>query len=134
MIVAVDDNNGMMFNCRRQSSDSVLRQHILDISSKSLLWMNPYTYKQFDGAPAHVKVSDAFLSKAGKGEYCFVENESIASISDKLEALIIYRWNRVYPSDLRLDFLPWGNGMHCTLTEEFKGHSHDKITMEVWQK
>ena len=48
VIVAIDDQNGMMFNNRRQSQDSILRKRILSISKNGgALWMNEYSAKQF---------------------------------------------------------------------------------------
>lgn len=37
IMVAVDGNGGMIFNNRRQSQDSVLREYILNISKGSVL-------------------------------------------------------------------------------------------------
>ena len=79
-------------------------------------------------------VDEDFLSKAGSGEYCFVENVGILEAAEKVEEVIIFRWNRKYPGDFYPDMLPWEHGFVCSHSEEFQGHSHDKITMEVWRK
>ena len=47
LIAVVDDRNGMMFNKRRQSKDSVLQERILMMAENGRLWMNTYTYRQF---------------------------------------------------------------------------------------
>ena len=47
VMVAVDDNGGMLFDGRRQSQDSALREYILNISKGSFLWMNQYSLSQF---------------------------------------------------------------------------------------
>lgn len=47
LIAVVDDRNGMMFNKRRQSKDSVLQERILTMAENGRLWMNTYTYRQF---------------------------------------------------------------------------------------
>ena len=39
IMVCVDDNNGMMFNKRRQSQDRVLRQRMLELAGEKKLWM-----------------------------------------------------------------------------------------------
>lgn len=39
-IVCIDDNNGMMFNHRRQSRDAVVLEYILKDTKNSTLWMN----------------------------------------------------------------------------------------------
>ena len=47
IIVCVDNQNGMMFNHRRQSQDRVLRKRILELTGGKKLWMNAYSQKQF---------------------------------------------------------------------------------------
>ena len=49
IIVCVDNQNGMMFNHRRQSQDRVLRKRILELTGGKKLWMNAYSQKQFTG-------------------------------------------------------------------------------------
>ena len=134
IIVAIDDDNGMLFNKRRQSKDAVLRERILDISKGTILWMNEYTRKQFSDVPAYVRVSEKPMDEAGDGEYCFVEDMGVAAFEDKIEEMIVFRWNRRYPSDLQLDYNPLDHGMILTRSEDFKGTSHDNITVEVWKK
>ncbi len=128
VIVCLDDNNGMMFNKRRQSSDVVLTQRILDMADTSRLWTNEYSAKLFNGL--EISVAADFMKQAGKGEYCFVEDTDIAPYIDRIEKLIIYRWNRRYPSDRKLDL----SLDHWTLiqTQEFAGKSHPVITEEVY--
>jgi len=131
VIVCVDDDMGMLFNHRRQSKDSVLRERILNKTAHGKLWMNHYTAKQFDveNAP-QINVDDAFLSEAVEGDTCLVETESILPYEKWIEKLTIYRWNRKYPSDLKLDIdlSTW----KLIQTEDFQGNSHEKITEEVY--
>lgn len=136
VIVAIDDGGGLMFNRRRQSQDRVLRERILRLSDGARLWMNAYTRKQFDDAEAagRIAVDENFLEKAADGDFCFVENAPVRPVLDRVERVILFRWNRAYPSDLRFDVdlsaPPW------TLieTEEFPGYSHEKITEEVYAR
>lgn len=134
IMVAVDDDGGMLFNSRRQSQDSALREYILNTTKDGVLWMNQYSLRQFGTVPPHVRISEDFLSEAGRGEYCFVEDQSIGEVSDKLEMLILFHWNRSYPSDMKLDYDPPANGMHMISTEEIVGQAHEKITVEVWER
>ena len=134
IMIAVDDNGGMLFNNRRQSQDSALREYILNISKDSVLWMNQYSLSQFGTLTPNVRISENYLSEAGSGEYCFVEDKSIGEISDRLEMLILFHWNRSYPSDMKLDYDPLSNGMHVQKTEDIVGQAHEKITVEVWER
>ena len=63
IIACVDQRNGMLFNRRRQSQDRVLRQHILEETADSQLWMNPYSARQFREVPAgRITVDEDFLT------------------------------------------------------------------------
>lgn len=135
VIVAVDEKNGMTFNHRRQSQDSVLRENILALTQNGCLWMNHYTHKQFSDCNApQIKVDDSFLEKAGIGDYCFVENVSVCLYEKNVEKIIKYKWNREYPADFYFDInvaLPiW----KMDEVEEFIGSSHEKITKEVYTR
>lgn len=137
LIVAVDDHNGLLFHNRRQSQDRLLRARIVSLSAHSRLWMNSYTEAQFaqDGdLPAHLCADDAFLEKAAPGEYCFVENASVAPYEARMEEIILFRWNRSYPGDFYFDIDLSGGGWTLVSTEDFPGFSHEKITMEVYRR
>lgn len=133
IIVAVDENGGMLFNQRRQSSDTAVRDRIKELINGKLLYMNAYSAGQFKDTDIRLSVDEDFLYKAGKGEYCFVENEKLSYVREDIEEFIIFRWDRKYPSDLALNVLPEECGMVCVSTEEFAGHSHEKIAMEIWR-
>lgn len=133
VIAAVDDNNGMMFNKRRQSQDRILRQRILEMTAGSKLWMNHYTERQFaDVTAPQINVDDNFLNEATDGEFCFVENVPVSAFEVWIEKIILFRWNRKYPSDSHFDIDVQGSRWKLERTEEFAGSSHEKITMEVY--
>lgn len=134
IILALDDNNGMMFNKRRQSQDAAVREKIKELTKDGKLWMNDYSGRQFADMELDFYADEDFLSKAGPGEYCFVENMGILAVAGRVEEFIIFRWNRKYPGDFYPDLLPWEHGFTCSGSEEFQGRSHEKITMEVWSK
>jgi len=56
----------------------------------------------------------------------------IDSVSDRVEAVILYRWNRTYPADLRFDWTP--SDFYLESAVEFPGNSHEKITREIYQR
>lgn len=88
IIVCVDNQNGMMFNHRRQSQDRVLRKRILELTGGKKLWMNAYSQKQFLqvngnmpkeqeqpgqlGQSGQIQADEAFLEKAGAGRVLFL--------------------------------------------------------------
>lgn len=136
LIICADDKLGMAFNRRRQSMDSVLRQKLLQYCGTKKIWMSPYTATQFNynlGA-GNIEVSDEFLSLAGENEYCFVETNDIVPFADKIQEIILFRWNRTYPADTFLKIPGHISDWHISVIDEFPGKSHKKITMESWRK
>lgn len=152
MIVAVciDDKNGMMFNKRRQSQDRLQRHHLRELADGRAIWMNAYsavlfqrdcenpdggeTEKQGSAADANICVAEDFLAQAGEGEFCFVENQNVSEYEEKIESVLLYKWNRVYPSDRFFDLNLSDGDWEMTKMEEFAGSSHEKITVEYYQK
>ena len=81
VITCLDQKNGMMFNHRRQSQDSVLREHVAKLVANLPLWMNHYSASQFDTESIpNLNIDDAFLQEAAQGEYCFVEDAPLAPL------------------------------------------------------
>ena len=128
LIACVDDNMGMAFNHRRQSQDRILRRRLLERVGVSKLWMSPYSARQFDALPENVLVTERFLSEAGAGEYCFAE----LNCPDDAEGVVLYRWNRSYPTDMH--FTLNLTGFRLTERTDFAGFSHPKITEEIYIK
>jgi hypothetical protein len=141
LIVCVDDDGGMMFNNRRQSRDSAVIKKIAAISSESILWISGYTKELFtDPGGSNIRVSDDPALCAGPGEFCFLEDTSPGKFADRAEKLIIFRWNRRYPSDVKFDIDPdaedaaSGKRWKKESSLDFAGTSHDKITEEIFTK
>lgn len=135
VIITVDNNLGMMFNNRRQSKDKNLRNFMLFATKDSRLLMNEYTRKQFEEdekITKHIVVDNDCLQNATKKDYVFVENMDIAPYIDKIDELIVFYWNRVYPSDMKLsiNLNEWENN-ECI---DFVGNSHELISMKVYRK
>ena len=135
LIVFIDDNGGMMFNHRRQSQDRAALQKILDMTAESTLWMNEYSAGLFAGANApQIQIDQQFLDKAGPGDYCLVENADVMPYLLFIKNIILFHWNRVYPSDMKFPIKLDGCKWRLISTDEFSGSSHEKITMEVYTK
>ena len=135
LIACVDDDLGMMFNKRRQSQDKILRTRIMEMTTGKKLWMNHYSAGQFSDNPkADINADDAFLSDALPGEYCFIENTNPAQYEKWVEKIVLYKWNRRYPADLRFDIPLADHGWKLKQSSDFVGSSHEKITEEVYEK
>lgn len=128
LIVCLDDRNGMTFLGRRQSQDALLRRDLLAYVAGSTLSMNAYSAAQFEaGSPISTTEQPPACG------YWFVENLPVEPLLP-LEELVIYRWNRHYPSDKKFPLVLALEGLQLAHTAEFPGSSHEKITREVYKK
>lgn len=132
VFITVDDRKGVLFNNRRQSRDEEVCKKILSVTGNSRLFMNEYSAKLFSDFDKQIEVCEDFLQKAEEGDCCFSEGECLKDWSGKIERLIVFKWNRHYPSDVKcdIDFNDW----ILVSEEEFAGKSHEKITMEEYRK
>ena len=130
LIVCLDDKNGFSFAGRRQSRDSVQLEKMLESVGNSKIFVNEYTAKLFDSYPQNISVCENPFQKADENSYCFVENLEIPVLD--FSRIIIYRWNRHYPSDKKLPPQILRN-KKLVLSTEFAGNSHEKITEEVYE-
>ena len=127
LIFCVDDKDGVSFCGRRLSRDREVYDHILRICAGHSLWTAPESAALFPEGTIHVDKD--YLSKAGADDYCFLESLPPKEIWPKAESVILYNWNRHYPSTEKFP-------RECLLKmkingkEEFPGNSHDKLTME----
>ncbi len=132
LIVCVDDKNGYSFANRRQSRDKNQIAKMLELVGENQLLLNEYSAKLLENLPHNVKVSENFLKTAAEDDFCFVEDLDISKHLSAVKQLIIYRWNRAYPSDKKLpDELFAGKKLISTV--DFAGNSHERITEEVYE-
>ena len=101
VFVCLDDNNGMLFNNRRQSRDSRVIEQIKAISMGRTLYMDSYSAKLFEDFG--VIVDDNIIEKMTEEDFCFVEKSFLKEYDEKIKTLVIFKWNRIYPSDKQLD-------------------------------
>ena len=134
IIVCLDDKNGMMFNRRRQSRDRVVTEDILKTAEGSRLFIAPYSEKLFAELGGVYTVSENMLTEAGKDDYCFIEDRTPCELIERVDEIVIYRWNRHYPADLHFDIPLEKQGFRRVAEREFKGYSHEKITKEIFRK
>ncbi len=135
VMVCIDDNGGTMFNHRRQSRDSVLRTEMLRCTDGKQLKLSPASAKQFTPEEQpQLDIRENFLETAEPGDFCFVEGSPLLPVEEKIQQLILFRWNRVYPADTHFDIPLDEHGWKLTATRDFAGSSHEKITQEVYTR
>ena len=103
LIVCLDDNNGMMFNKRRQSRDRVLIENALEICKGEKLYTNEYSAKLF---PENTVEMFENIEQIGNS-FCFAEDFNVNE--EYVDEIIVYKWNRLYPADtyFNIDLKNW---------------------------
>ena len=154
-IVCLDQEDGLLFNGRRQSRDRVVTEKILSMTKGKPLWMSAYSRRIFpEDAP--VCVAEDLMGKLaepaesarkaaeqaesaqkeswqqpGKASFCLIE-EAVDLENEAIDEWLVFRWKRVYPADVFLKFP--ADGWEKELIETFAGYSHEEIDLERYRK
>ncbi len=128
LIVCLDNQNGMQFHHRRQSSDVAVCKRMLELAGDCNLFMNSCSGYLFAGLTGNIQIRENFLEKAGPDDFCFLENNDVLPYLHTVSKVYVFRWNRDYPADIHFP-APLVNGQ---VIEEFAGNSHERITLEVY--
>ena len=131
--VCLDDRNGMQFNRRRQSRDAALLED-LRVSVPEVLTIDPFSEKMILDAGIPYALAPDDLAQLPPGSHFFVENRKAEVLLPLARRLVIYRWNRHYPADLRWGTDPKDAGFTLVEQCEFPGSSHETITKEVYTR
>ena len=122
LIVCVDDRMGMAFNGRRQSKDRIVCEDIVKTVQGRSVSMDERSRKLFDGMD--IRISD-------DAQFCFLEFSAPSELPEPPDHIILYRWNRHYPSDVKFDLSL--DKYKMTESTELAGNSHEMITKEVYE-
>lgn len=127
LYICLDDKNGLQFNHRRQSRDSAVLEDIRSQLTGSLL-IDPFSEKLIRDAQI------PYVLPPETADDYFMETIPSDEVMEQTTKIVIYRWNRHYPSDIR--WVPDLTAMGFTPEEtaEFPGTSHEKITREVYTR
>ena len=122
----------MRFFGKRQSADRAVIKRILSVSSGKTVYTEPYAAPLFRDCGAKT-VQTGDFSSLSRDAVCFIENVDPASLADRIDRFVIYRWNRKYPRDCVADFYPFDEGMRLVSMTDFAGSSHGRVTEEIWE-
>ncbi len=129
LAVCIDDSNGLMFNNRRLSSDKAVVRDMLQIAGTAIT-VNPYSAPLFQGFEDCIVVKEDHLSS--KRDFCFAEFGDFLEIMDTVDTLIVYKWNRRYPSDTKFPLDAFKGRLTLDKAEDIEGSSHPCISREVY--
>ena len=133
VFIALDNHDGMLLNNRRQSRDSVMLQKMFEMIGDSKLFVHSFSQKLLSkDYRDRIIVRDDFLDAEQADVKCFVENQHLFEHINEIDTIYVFRWNRDYLSDFKLDIdlSVW----NVKVVEEFAGSSHDCITLEQYTK
>lgn len=136
LIACIDDRGGLAFHRRRLSRDRVLCARILALAGTGNLRLSPYSLPLFGSLPHEgaLLAGEDCLEQAAGEDFCFVEREDPGPWLDRADKLVLFRWNRTYPFDLRFPREALDRHWVLTGTADFPGSSHEKITEEWYEK
>ena len=97
---------------------------LFDSKTKSILPSTKYMLEELRKRQNY----DLYLS-SGRS---YVTLGTLKPYEKYIDEIILYKWNRVYPTDFYFDInlSTW----NLTQVTEFKGNSHERITKEVYKK
>ncbi len=131
-VLCIDDKNGLSFNGRRQSRDRVLIDRLIRMLPDKTINIKSYSSPLFEKYIDRVNVSEELPDKLKNGEVFFSENLDPAPFKDSIEKLILFKWNRVYPSDKKMTLEL--SDFSLINSKDFTGSSHDKITVSEYTR
>ena len=130
LFICIDDEGGISFMGRRVSRDRTVTADIAALAGDNLT-VFPYSERLFKEAGYPVRVVSGDIDDTSA---LFIEDRGGREFIERADTVVLYRWNRLYPSDLKIDFSPCDEGFALSETVDFVGKSHEKITREIYTK
>lgn len=127
LYICLDDRNGLQFNNRRQSRDAAVLEDIRSRLSGNLL-IEPFSEKLIQ------ETEIPYILPPETAEDYFLESIPSEEVLEQTKKIVIYRWNRHYPSDMQWEPDFEQLGFVLRETTDFPGTSHEKITREVYER
>ena len=127
LYICLDDRNGLQFNHRRQSRDSAVLEDIRSRIREKLL-IEAFSEKLI------LEAEIPYVLPPDTAEDFFAEDVPSEEVLKSTQKIVVYRWNRHYPADIRWEPDWQAMGFLLTETAEFPGTSHETITREVYER
>ena len=127
LYICLDDRGGLQFNHRRQSRDSAVLEDIRSQLTGDLL-IDGFSEKLI------LQARIPYVLPPESAEDFFAEDVPSEALLAQTQKIVLYRWNRHYPSDVQWEPDLASMGFVLTDATEFPGTSHEKITREVYAR
>lgn len=130
LAVFLDKSGHTDFMGRRQSSDRAAIDRLVKYASGRTIFIRPYSEPLFSNCPdAHTLICSDFQSVT---DGIFLAEGGQIVDQKSFDIIITFNWNRYYPGSqvFRVDGTLFNNTGH----EDFRGSSHEKITMTIHER
>lgn len=129
-IIALDDMDGYSLFGKRLSKDRKMLEDMISLlENGQSLYASQYSLGIFSEELRkylRCPVPDNFADDG----MIFFEAADFSSFNP--DRLIVYRWNRHYPSDVK--YTPYLHDWKKVSSYDFRGYPHEKITREVYER
>lgn len=130
IIVCVDKNLGISFNHRRVSSDKTIMSDILTLIKGNTISISEFSKVIFNSYLGNYHISEEIPNSFS--DWFFLENDTIESYQNDINTLVIYNFNRIYPSDIKLKIDL--SKFDLVSSTDFPGNSHETITRIIYKR
>ena len=130
-IFTLDDRNATRLMNKRQSRDVTVANKIMLLAGAEPIYIKKKSESFFlntDFLPTFIYFES--LNEIPDNAYVFFEEPLSKDELRSAGKIVVFRWNRIYPSTNadRIDL----NGFTKVKYDDFEGSSHDNITTEVY--
>ena len=131
LITRLDPKGGMLFNNRRQTID----YEVVDMICKTAgdkLYISPFSEKYFTDKA--VRILGDPLKDAPDDAAVFIEDIDFFGYIHRIDKIIVFRWNEVYPADRSLSFDPTEVGFRRLGEIKFSTKVHKDVKKEIYKR
>lgn len=136
VFVCIDKNLGLSFNNRRLSSDKNIVIDMFKVSKNEPISITNYSQNLFKETGGNYQTYNNLEEIIAKNcKWMFLEHdliENFEDFEDSINTLVIYNFNRFYPSDLKLKIDL--SKFNLISSNDFEGNSHELITKTIYVK
>lgn len=132
IVACIDKLGNITADANRQINDILFIKRLWETTNEALLFINDCSRKKFFYYPM-MYIDDNFLDQAEAEDYCFVENTDITPYVDRIDKIILYKWNKTFSSELKFD-VSILKDYKIVSKESFLGSFHLRITEVIYEK
>lgn len=132
IVACIDKSGNIALNTNGQLNHIIFLVRLKVVSNEALLYMNSNSNLQFGFYPM-IMVDDDFLDIAEEDSYCFVEDTDITPYINRIDKIILYKWNKNFSSKFKFDTSILDN-FSIVSNKCFYGETFLKISEEIYEK